>query len=134
MGIIIVKEKVTAKDIEKAREHYPNYIKVTADIKRKIVLIGGEYHADAERMLLEEHGSRQSDIWDGGYNLETGDFEVNAMINLRPKQNSSYDILDPETRDESPRSKLREIFSVRCFAHELEPYIPAASCGSYGIG
>jgi hypothetical protein len=98
MAIVIVKGKLTKKDFGRAREDYRGYIKITIDIVRGLAVLGGEYHADAEELLLRE-GSRQEDIWGGGVNLETGEFEVNAIINIRPKVNSSSEILDPGIRE-----------------------------------
>lgn len=97
MAIIIVKEKLSRKDFERAKEDYGVYIKITIDLKREVTALGGEYHADAERLLLEQ-GSRQEDLWGGGINLEEGRLETNAIINLRPNKNESTEILDPEVR------------------------------------
>ena len=95
--ILLLQEKLLRKDFEKAKKDYLTYIKITMDIEEKRVILGGEYHADAERLLLET-GSRQEDIWGGGVNLETGQFETNAIINLRAGENNSAEILDSEKR------------------------------------
>lgn len=95
MGIVILDKALTQEDVDKAREDYKNYIKITIDIENEIVAIGGEYHADAEKMLLEKYNSNQNDIWGGGYDLENREYRFDAMINIRPKQsNSSPDILN----------------------------------------
>ena len=60
--------------------------------------MGGEFHADAEKLLLES-GSKQADIWGGGVDLEDEKFVVNAIINLRSGRNDSADILDAKTRE-----------------------------------
>ena len=98
--VIIVHEgeKVTKEDLEKAKADYETYIKITIDIEGKIVALGGEYHADAEKLLLEG-GSKQNNIWGGGVNLESRNFETNAIVNLRSGRNNSTDILDGETRE-----------------------------------
>lgn len=95
----LLKEKLTKEDIKNARGDIPNYIKITADLFQEIVLIGGEYHADAEKILIGEYGSKQKNIWGGGYNISLNKFEVNAIINMRQPLNDSTDILDPETRN-----------------------------------
>lgn len=97
MGIVFVKDELTAKDFKEARKDYGSYIKVTIDIENETCVVGGEYHADAEKVLLAK-GSKQKDIWGGGVNLETGSFETNAIINLR-RGNNSTDILEPEKRE-----------------------------------
>lgn len=96
--IVYEGEEITKEDLEKAREDYETYIKITIDIERKVIALGGEYHADAEKLLLE-NGSKQSDIWGGGVNLESRNFETNAIVNLRSGRNNSTDILDGETRE-----------------------------------
>ncbi len=98
MSIVVLKEKLTAPDLKKARKYYGDYIKITADIKKGIVAIGGEYHADAEQLLIQEFGSSQRNIWGGGYNLQSRLFETNAIINLRPRTNTSLEILDSDVR------------------------------------
>ena len=97
MAIVIIKDKLSKKDFEKAREDYQTYIKITVDLEKEIVALGGEYHADAEQLLLQR-GSKQKNIWGGGVNLEEGRIETNAIINLRPKENESAEILEPKIR------------------------------------
>ena len=85
----------TQDDIARARTDYQDYIKITIDLERARVVIGGEYHYDAEQLLLDE-GSKQDEIWGGGMDLITGSLETNAMINMRPLTNPSTEILDQE--------------------------------------
>lgn len=98
MAIIVVENRLSRKDFQKAKEDYESYIKLTIDVENKIIALGGEYHADAEKILLDQ-GSRQQDIWGGGINLETRQFETNAIINLRPGRNDSTEILDRKIRE-----------------------------------
>lgn len=98
MAIILVENKPSKEDFQKAKEDYESYIKLTIDIERQIVALGGEYHTDAEKLLLDQ-GLNQENIWGGGVNLETKQFETNAIINLRPGRNDSTEILDPKTRE-----------------------------------
>ena len=98
MAIIVIKEKLTSGDIKKAREDYEFYIKITVDIEKQIIALGGEYHADAEKVLIEEYNCSSKNIWGGGYNIKTKNFETNAMINLRPEVNDSMEIIDSDIR------------------------------------
>lgn len=98
MAIVISEGKLTKEQFERAKEDYGVYVKITADLETGAMVVGGEYHADAERMLLAS-GSRQENIWGGGINLETGQFETNAMVNLRAGKNDSTEILDPVKRE-----------------------------------
>ncbi len=98
MAVVLVKNQLSQADFQKAQEDYQSYIKITVDIDRGVAALGGEYHADAEKVLLE-NGSSQSNIWGGGLNLETKQFETNAIINLRPRKNESTEILDLQIRN-----------------------------------
>lgn len=96
--MVIVGDKLTREAVRQAREEYEFYLKITADINQEIVVIGGEYHADAERMLTDKYESTGTNIWGGGYNLNTQTFETNAIINLRQPDNPSMEIIDPKIR------------------------------------
>lgn len=97
MAIVIIKDKISRGEFEKARKDYKTYIKITVDLGNETVALGGEYHADAESLLLEQ-GSKQKDIWGGGVNLEEKRIETNAIINLKPGKNESPEILDERIR------------------------------------
>lgn len=96
VGIVKVEKKLTKKAFNEVKKDYKTYIKITTDITIGKALLGGEYHADAEKILLDE-GSRQEDIWGGGFNLESKNFDTNAIINLR-RGNDSTEILDSIAR------------------------------------
>ena len=111
MAVVLVNEKVTKEDIKNASEEYGEYIKVDIDIKTGAMTIGGEWHADGKKVLLES-GSRQSDIWGGGINLRDNSIDYNSMINVRPKMdNNSQEILDREIRDKFSEI-LKDKFSL----------------------
>jgi hypothetical protein len=96
--IVILERPARKEDIERASEEYKSYIKVTADVKKEVVAIGGEYHYDAEQQLLKL-GCNQEDIWGGGVDLKTNTIDTNAMINIRVRQNYSTEICDPTAKD-----------------------------------
>ena len=98
MTVVIIKDKLTSEDVKKAREEYEFYIKITADIEKEIIALGGEYHADAEKVLIEKYNCLSRNIWGGGYNITTKKIETNAILNLRPGINDSMEIIDPEAR------------------------------------
>jgi len=99
VSTVLVKDKITLSDLQKAKEDYGDYVKVTADVERKKIVIGGQWHADGERLLIQ-NGSKQSDIWGGGINLITNQVETFALINLKPSENNnSQEILEPKTRE-----------------------------------
>jgi hypothetical protein len=113
MAIVVIQNKLTREDVGKATEEYSNYIKVTVDLLQKIVLIGGEYHADSEKILIEKFGSKQKNIWGGGYNINSRKFEVIALVNLRVPTNDSMDILNSETRNAFLKLVHKKLSNIR---------------------
>jgi hypothetical protein len=95
--ILLVRTKIDAETRKKIAEDLKGYIKIVVDVQRKILAAGGEKHVDGERLLLED-GSRQEDLWGAGLDLETGEMDFDSLINLRPTQNRSREILDEEIR------------------------------------
>lgn len=96
--LIFLDKPATKDEIKKASKDLDGYIKVTIDIGRGLTVIGGRLHVDAEKMLLED-GSRQDDIWGGGYDILTKQIDFISMINLRPSLgNLSEEIIIPEIR------------------------------------
>ena len=85
----IIREKILKSELaDTAKNQFGNLVKAVVDVKREVMAIGGELHADEEAILLED-GSRQEDLW--GINLypeKTGDewIEFDSMINVRPSQ------------------------------------------------
>lgn len=77
-------------------------VKFVADVRRQVLAVGGELHADGESLLLEE-GSAQDDLWGGNYYPGRGAadcVEFTALINIRPARgNPSMEIADPAIRD-----------------------------------
>ena len=96
--IFLLDRKATAEQLKKAAEDLDGYIKFVADIEKKIMTVGGTRHVEGEEILLQD-GSKQSDLWGGGYDMESGEIDFDSMINIRPLQgNTSREVLDPEIR------------------------------------
>jgi hypothetical protein len=93
----IIRTKIDPGFLQQATEDFKDYIKIVVDVRRRILAAGGTKHVDGETLLLKD-GSRQEDLWGAGLDLETGEMDFDSMINLRPDQNSSREILDPEVR------------------------------------
>ncbi len=96
---------------EWAQETYKEMIKAVADVERRLLAVGGDLHADAEAVLLEE-GSRQEDLW--GINLypqkpDRDRIEYTSLINIKPRQNHRA----MEIRDPVLREKIRKIVDQR---------------------
>ena len=102
MKIITDDEKISRRDLtHMTKKMFGNFVKAVVDIKKEMIVIDAEMHADEEALLLQR-GSKKEDIW--GINLypemEGDDFiEFDSMINLRPSQgNRSRSVDNPEVR------------------------------------
>ena len=100
MAVVFIENRVAPDDIKKAQEEYGSYIKIVVDVENELIVIGGEWHADGEKLLLEK-GASQRNIWGGGIDSDTKNIDTVALINLRPGlDNNSQEILDKKIRDE----------------------------------
>ncbi|OGY22955.1 MAG: hypothetical protein A2172_03410 [Candidatus Woykebacteria bacterium RBG_13_40_15] len=96
--LLVISKKAAPEELKKMAEDFDGYIKVVVDIEKEILAGGGERHFDGEQKLLGK-GSKQTDLWGGGVDLETREIDYNSIINLRPNQdNPSRDILSKEVR------------------------------------
>ncbi|HLD26278.1 MAG TPA: DUF5674 family protein [Candidatus Andersenbacteria bacterium] len=109
--IVTKSEPFTAAEIKQAQEQFEVYIKTVIDIEKKICSAGADRHFESEQLLLEA-GSKQSDLWGGGIDLETKIIDFNSFINIRPSQNTSNEIQDQNIRkcyEELTRFFFKEI-------------------------
>lgn len=89
---------LSKEDIDLVHQTYGEYVKITADLENKRIVVGCELHADGEKILLEK-GGRDDNIWGGGIDFVIKDVTTTAMLNLRPRlDNDSMEILDPKRR------------------------------------
>ena len=106
--IRIIKDKISGAELRLFLGHpFEEMIKFVVDVEREIVAIGGEMHADAEQILLE-NGSRQINVWGG--NIYPGaeedkKIEYIALINVRPSENNR----SMEIQDGALRKKIRTV-------------------------
>lgn len=102
--MIITKSKpFTKEEIEKLKEVFEVYIKTVIDNKKGVCSAGMDRHFEGEDILLKK-GSKQSDIWGGGIDLETKVIDFNSFINIRPNDNN--------TSNEIQDSKIRKRYEV----------------------
>lgn len=86
------------EEIGKLKEEFKTYIKTVIDIDLKICSAGANRHFENEKILLDQ-GSKQSNLWGGGVDLDTLIIDNNSMINIRPNDNNrSNEIQDPKKR------------------------------------
>lgn len=103
-AIVVVSDQpiAAAQLCELVDRFFGDMVKLVVDIRRRVVAVGGELHADAEALLLED-GSRQTDLWGANYYPGLGPedcLEFTALINIRPTQdNPAMEVQDPVTRE-----------------------------------
>lgn len=93
-----------AKIQEIAEEFYGSTVKGVIDIEKEVVALGGEYHVDAQ-VVLVEGGSLPENVW--GFNLSTDAekplnerIEFISLINIRLSlKNAGMEIQNPEIRE-----------------------------------
>ena len=112
-GILVVDHRIDSAELARlVAAYFGDMVKLVVDLRREVVAVGGELHADAEELLLEQ-GSHQADVWGANYYPGRGAeglLEHTALINIRPSQgNPSMEIQDPETRDAVRRIVARLI-------------------------
>jgi hypothetical protein len=102
----ILKEPIKKEDLPKFMSYFKTVIKAVVDIKREIIALDAQLHADLEKLLIGD-GSFQEDLW--GINLypfKDKDFiEYNALINIRPHQNN----FSMEIEDKDLKEKIKKI-------------------------
>lgn len=90
---------------------FGDMVKLVVDVRRALVAVGGELHADAEALLLDR-GSQQVDLWGANYYPGLGVeccLEYTALINIRPSHgNRSMEVQDVAVRER-----------IRTIVHEL---------------
>ena len=100
--IKIVSARLSSEEIGAFLGHpFPDMIKFVADTRRGMLALGGELHADAEAILLED-GSQQADLWGGNFfprKPKHQQVDFTSLINIRPSAgNPSMDIRDAAVR------------------------------------
>lgn len=101
-GIVVVDRRIDPMELRRVVAlYFGDMVKVVIDVRRRVVAVGGELHADAEQVLLAQ-GSTQPDLWGANYfpgRGPDGCIEYTALINIRPSQgNRSMEIQDTDTR------------------------------------
>ena len=105
--ILIVREPISLGALEPSKHWHRTLIKGVADVKRGVVALGGDWHMDANTVLIAD-GSEQRDVW--GFNIypekrRDEAIEYESLINIRPAQGNKGMIL----KDEGLQSKIRSI-------------------------
>src|SRR3989344_2846544 len=113
MDPTVVKDTISVSALKAlAHEVYGDVIKAVVDVRQGILGVGGEFHSEIERVLIEQYGAERADTW--GINLlleKTGDdfIEFDSMINLKPSLgNRTRDV-----EDEGVRTLIRAVVAKR---------------------
>lgn len=106
--IITKSQPFTKEEIIELQEVFDTYIKTVIDVERKICSAGMDRHYEGEEILLKQ-GSKQSDLWGGGVDLETKVIDYNSFINIRPHDNNTGNEIQSQDIRDSYR-KLTEYF------------------------
>ena len=98
----ILESTISIEDLKKiSADTFGDLVKAVVDVKRGIVALDAELHADLEALLLE-NGSKQQDLWGINFypDVEDEDFvEFDSMINMRPSQgNMSRGVVDEKVQ------------------------------------
>ncbi len=99
----LVDKQISIKELKEMSDQiFGGLVKAVVDIKREIMVVEADMHADQERYLLE-NGSRQDDLWGINLypNLKGDDFiEFDSMINVKPRINNfSRNVENKEIRE-----------------------------------
>lgn len=104
VDIIFVDKPLSLAQLKKiAEQRFGDMVKAVVDLRRKIMAVGGELHADEEAFLLQQ-GSTPGDLW--GVNIYpdlaiSDRLEFDSMINIRPSQNNhSRSVEDSAVREQ----------------------------------
>ena len=114
MNIRIITNDISIDEVKEiAKEFYKTMIKGVVDVEREIIVLGGEYHMDANVIILE-NGSKQENVWGFNINLyENNDsdqwIEYISLINIRPLQKNK----SMEVQDENIRRKMKHIITKK---------------------
>jgi hypothetical protein len=106
--VVIVDHRLDRGELARlVKLFFEDMVKYVVDVERRITAVGGELHADGERLLLES-GSRQADPWGANHLPGKGRdacIEYTSLINIRPSQGNRVMLIT----DSAIRDQVREI-------------------------
>jgi hypothetical protein len=93
--IRVLDEKVNPEQLHEMLEVYESMIKIVVDLRQNRLAVGGEMHADCERVLLEA-GSEQDDLWGANWYPEEQRIAYESLINIRPRTGNRSILIEAE--------------------------------------
>lgn len=98
--LILLEKPATAIECEQAAQDLDGYIKFVVDLESTNITIGGARHVDGEQLLLQL-GSKQTNLWGGGFDSDDNSLDFDSMINIRPHDNNpSREVVDLGIREQ----------------------------------
>ncbi len=100
--LVLREEKLSPEVLRRlVADGFEDMVKYVVDVKRGVIAIGGELHADAEKVLIED-GSSQPDLWGANFHPSRPPEKrivYTSLINIRPRAgNRGMELLDPDLR------------------------------------
>jgi len=111
MIIKVIKKRITRKELEDiVKQNHGDTIKGVVDLEKRIIALGGEFHSDANILLVEKEGSSQRNVW--GFNISPKKpkekwIEFISLINIRPADNN----FDMEIQNPKIKEKIKQIIN-----------------------
>ena len=105
--IVVLDRRIDRADLVRLSSLFGDMIKYVVDVERGVIAIGGELHADAEAVLIEQ-GSHQADLWGANYypgQGREGCIEFTSLINIRPARGNR----GMEVQDLAIRERIRAL-------------------------
>jgi hypothetical protein len=111
-GIVVVSTRLARAELARlVALFFEDMVKYVVDVERGVAAVGGEMHADAEALLLEQ-GSRHADVWGANYYPGRGRaqcIEFTSLINIRPAQGNRSMVIEDATLRERVRQLTFEL-------------------------
>lgn len=106
--MIYLTEQATVQQIQEMLAQYSTMIKIVVDIRRGILVGGGEMHADCEDILLNA-GSEQDDLWGANWYPTEQRIEFESLINIRPRLGNRSIVIQSETTRQQVEEITRKV-------------------------
>lgn len=112
--MVILREKISKNtllhldSIGEESVYFDYMVKAVVDIKKEIIAINAELHADLETYLIT-HGSNNQDLWGFNIDLDTFELEYDSMINPPRNREMGYPRAGRDVAPPAVREKIMEI-------------------------
>lgn len=107
-GILVLEQRIDRDTLRRLiTSGFGDMVKFVVDVRRGVIAIGGELHADAEQILLDG-GSQQEDLWGANYypaRDRVDCVEFTSLINISPARGNR----GMEIKDDAIRERVRAL-------------------------